>query len=148
MGADTDPRAAAAGETDARQAAESGQQRFDPLAVSLTLSSDRVASGKTLRNRLVVENPSDQSVTDPGCLIGTGRYALVPANDPDAELWRQPVADCGGPYEMKPGFREASHGPSFPAHTKYGDPLPSGKYLAVLEIEGLSQRLEYPVAVE
>lgn len=123
-------------------------QRFDALAISVVLASDHVQSGETLGSRLVVENPSDKTVIDTDCSIGGGRYAIVPVDDPDADVWVQVTVDCGGPYRMKPGHREESSGPDFPAHTKYGDPLPPGEYLAVLEIQGLSQRLEYPVTVE
>ena len=144
----TEPRASGGDATSTRSAVMSEGERFDPLAISLTLHSNRVASGKTLRSRLAVANPSAHSVTDPRCLIATGRYALVPLHNSNAELWEQPISDCGGPHEMEPGFRDESDGPSFLAHTKYGDPLPVGKYLAVLEIQGLSQRLEYPVTVE
>jgi hypothetical protein len=48
---------------------------------------------------------------------------------------------------MPPGYREEYRGPDFFARTKYGDPLPPGEYLAVLDIRGLSHRLEYPVTV-
>lgn len=112
------------------------------------LASDHVPSGETLASQLVVENPSDQAVVDADCSIGGGRYAIVPADDPEADVWVQVTVDCGGPYRMRPGFREESSGPDFPALTRYGDPLPPGEYLAVLEIQGLSQRLEYPVTVE
>lgn len=57
------------------------------------------------------------------------------------------MTDCGGPHRMPPGYREEYEGPDFVARTKHGDPLPPGEYLAVLDIEGLSQRLEYPVTV-
>jgi hypothetical protein len=90
----------------------------------------------------------DRTVVDPSCVISEGRYALVPADDLDAELWVRPMTDCSGPHAMPPGFRGESRGPDFPAHTKFGEPLPPGEYLAVLEIEGLSQRLSYPVTVE
>jgi hypothetical protein len=48
---------------------------------------------------------------------------------------------------MPPGYRDEYDGPDFFARTKYGEPLPPGEYLAVLDIRGLSQRLEYPVTV-
>jgi hypothetical protein len=122
--------------------------RFDALAVSVVLPSTRVSSGKTLHSRLIVENPSRTTVVDPACHIAEGRYALVPVTDPDAELWVRPLTDCGGPYRMQPGFRDEWLGPAFPAHTKFGDPLAPGEYLAVLEIQGLSQSLRYPVTVQ
>lgn len=126
---------------------KSGHQPFDPLSITVALSSDRVESGKTLRSRLMA-NPSDAAVVDPGCYVGTGRYALIPKGAPDGALWRQPIADCGGAFKMKPGYHDESSGPGFPAYTKYGDPLPPGEYLAVPEIQGLSERLQYPVTVE
>jgi hypothetical protein len=122
--------------------------RFDALAISVVPAADHVRSGETLGSRLIVENPSDRTVVDPDCSIGGGRYAIVPVDDPEADVWVQVTVDCGGRYRMRPGYREVSSGPDFPAHTKYGDPLPPGEYLAVVEIQGLSQRLEYPVTVE
>lgn len=121
--------------------------RFDALSISIRLDSRHVASGNTVRGRLVVVNDSGHSVVDPSCHIAEGRYALVPADEPDAELWLRPLTDCGGPQSMPPGFREESDR-DFPARTKFGEPLPPGEYLAVLEIAGLSQRLSYPVTVE
>ena len=85
---------------------------------------------------------------DPGCVIGSGRYALIPVDDPEAELWLQPVVDCQGPTKMRDGYRDRSSGPTFRARTKHGDPLPSGRYIATLEIEGYSERLQVPVEVE
>jgi hypothetical protein len=126
----------------------STSRRFDALAISVVLASDHVGSGETLGSRLIVENPSDETVVDADCSIGGGRYAIVPVDGPEADVWVQVTVDCGGPHRMKPGYREDSSGPDFPAHTKYGDPLPPGEYLAVLEIQGLSHRLEYPVTVE
>jgi hypothetical protein len=48
---------------------------------------------------------------------------------------------------MPPGYRDGYRGPDFFARTKYGEPLPAGEYLAVVDIRGLSQRLEYPVTI-
>jgi len=48
---------------------------------------------------------------------------------------------------MEPGYRDVSSGPSFYARTKYGEPLRPGDYLAVFDIHGRSERLEYPVTV-
>jgi hypothetical protein len=121
---------------------------FDSLTISVHLRVGRVVSGHTLHSRLVVENRSRKTIVDPSCAIGTGRYALVPVEQPHAELWVQPVADCGGLHTMQPGYRDVSSGPSFPARTKYGKALRPGDYLAVLAIDGLSERLAYPVTVE
>ena len=117
------------------------------MTISLRLRSTTVEPGKTLRSRAIIENDSSTVVVDPSCVIAEGRYALVPVDQPDAELWVMPMTDCGGPRRMPPGYQEEYRGPDFFARTKYGDPLPPGEYLAVLDIRGLSQRLEYPVTV-
>jgi hypothetical protein len=67
--------------------------------------------------------------------------------DPDAELWLQPVVDCGGPFKMRDGFLERSSGPTFPARTQQGESLEAGSYIASLAIEGYSDRLEVPIEV-
>jgi hypothetical protein len=121
--------------------------RFDALTITLTLRSPTAEQGKTLRSRATVENNSTKVVVEPACVIGEGRYALVPADQPDAELWVRPKTDCGGPNRMPPGYHDEFGGPGFFARTKYGEPLPPGEYLAVLAIRGISQRLEYPVTV-
>jgi hypothetical protein len=113
----------------------------------LELRSTTVQQGKTLRSRFILENNSPDAVVDPACVIAEGRYALVPVDEPDAELWVRPFTDCVGPVRYPPGYRDEYNGPDFYARTKYGDPLPPGEYLAVLDIIGLSQRLEYPVTV-
>lgn len=127
--------------------AASGTGRFDPLSISLRLRSTSVQQGKTLRTEALLENNSTKVVVDPACVIAEGRYALVPVDQPDAELWVRPMTDCGGPHRMPPGYRQEYGGPDFVARTKYGDPVPPGEYLAVLDIEGLSHRVEYPVTV-
>lgn len=120
---------------------------LDGLAVQLEFEEATVASGGELLSRLVVENGSADVVVDRGCRLGTGAYALIPANDPGAEAWVRPIADCGGNFVMAPGFVNRYDGPRFEAVTRFGEPLPPGDYLAVLEIDGLSERLSYSVAV-
>jgi hypothetical protein len=119
---------------------------LDGLDVRLDLG-DSVASGGELRSQLIVENPSGHDIVERGCQLGTGRYALVPVDDPDAELWIQPEVDCGGDWVIPDGFADTYDGPTFPATTRFGDPLPPGDYLAVVEIDGLRERLSYPVRV-
>jgi hypothetical protein len=121
--------------------------RFDALSIFLTLRSRTVQQGKTLRSRATIANNSQGTVVDPACVIAEGRYALVSVDQPDAELWVRPMTDCGGPVRMPPGYRDEYRGPDFFARTKFGEPLPPGEYLAVLDIRGLSQRLEYPVTI-
>ena len=133
--------------TDAQSSAPSATGRFDALSISLTLSSSTVQQGKALRSRATIENNSSDWVMDPACFIAEGRYALLPVDQPDTELWVKPITDCGGPLRMPPGYRDEYQGPEFFARTKYGKPLPPGEYLAVLNIRGLTQRLEFPVTI-
>ena len=124
-----------------------GVQRFDALAIRLELEATSVHSGTEIESRLLIRNRSGEIITDPGCLIAAGRYALVPVDEPGAELWLAPVVDCAGSFPMPDGFEESYSGPTFPATTKFGDPLAPGRYIASLEIKGLSHRLEQPVDV-
>ena len=121
--------------------------RFDELTITLRLEAPSVSSGGEVASTLSVRNDSGKTIVDPTCLIPSGRYALVPEDDPEAELWLQPVVDCGGDFKMPDGFFDRYTGPGFPARTMHGDPLPPGEYLASLEIEGYSQRLEQRIQV-
>ncbi|NEE03009.1 hypothetical protein [Phytoactinopolyspora halotolerans] len=127
---------------------DAGSATFDALTISLVFDTTRVASGGELPSTLVVENRSEETVVDPSCDLAEGRYALIPVDEPDAKLWVQPVADCGGPHPMPPGFRGEYTGPDFLAWTETGEALPPGDYLAVVEFEGRTERLTYPVTVE
>lgn len=120
---------------------------FDGLTITLELKALSVRSGATIGSTLTVRNDSGKTIIDPECVIGSGRYALVPVDDPDAELWLQPVVDCSGAFKMPDGFIERSAGPTFRATTKHGEALPPGQYIATLEIEGYSERLQQPVEV-
>jgi hypothetical protein len=130
-----------------RTESKNGQGRLDALSISLTLRSTRVQQGRTLRSRALIENNTSEPALLTPCAIAEARYALVPVDQPNAELWVRPVADCVGWYRVPPGYRDEFDGPAFYARTAYGDPLPPGEYLAVLDIRGFSQRLEYPVTV-
>ena len=121
--------------------------RFDGLTITLELKGSSVPSRGEVGSSLTVRNDSGETIVDPSCLIGAGRYALVPVDDPDAELWLQPVVVCSGNFEVPDGFIERSAGPTFPARTKHGEALPPGDYIATLEIEGYSDRLEEPIEV-
>jgi len=123
-------------------------ERLDALSMTLEVGADRIAAGESVRSRLVVRNPSATTVTDADCAIGSGRYALVPVDDPAAAVWSQPTVDCGGPFAMPSGFGDDRAGPEFTAQGGYSEPLPPGEYLAVLEIDGFSERLVRTVTVE
>jgi hypothetical protein len=142
------------------------------LELALVFGATEVRAGEELPSRLTIRNASGHDITDPACIIGSGRYALVPADQPDAELWLQPVADRGGSFVYADGFVGDYDGPVFPARTMHGEPLPPGEYLAVfetdarrhatssfgdpvappdnpagLDADGLSQRLEHPIRI-
>jgi len=135
-------------ERDAEPISEPVPSDFDGLTIRLEFDQTTVASGEVLDSTLVVENPTTEVVTDTDCRLGAGGgHALVPADDPDAEAWQGGVADCGGHFDMPPGFADRWHGPDFIAANKFGDPLPPGEYLAVLDIDGRSTRLSYPVTI-
>jgi hypothetical protein len=121
--------------------------RFDGLTIHLELEASSVSSGREVGSSLTVRNGSGELVVDPKCLLGSGRYALVPIEEPGAELWLQPVVDCGARLKMPDGFTDRYSGPTFPARTQYGDPLPPGDYVATLEIEGYPELLGQPIEV-
>ena len=131
---------AAAGQADVPAEAEV----FGGLSVSL-LVPPSIQTGGELDTTMHVENRSGSPVTDPGCQLSNTRHALIPVDQPDAELWTVTMTDCGGPFAYEPGVVDDFTGPTFQAAAKNGDPLPPGDYLAVWEVDG--QRLEYPVEV-
>ena len=57
------------------------------LDLALTFPTTEVTAGEELPSTLTIKNSSGHDITDPACIIGSGRYALVPADEPDAELW-------------------------------------------------------------
>ncbi|HEY9558943.1 MAG TPA: hypothetical protein VIR58_19565 [Acidimicrobiales bacterium] len=117
---------------------------FGGLSVSL-LVPPSVKTGGELNTTMHVENRSDSPVTDPGCQLSNTRHALIPVDQPDADLWTVTMTDCGGPFAYEPGVVDDFTGPTFQAATNNGDPLPPGDYLAAWEMDG--HRLEYPVEV-
>ena len=124
-----------------------GTQPFDGLDIDLDFPTVEVPSGGELTSRMRVANNSGRTVVDPSCLIGSARYALVPVDEPDPDLWLRPVVDCGGPYPMPDGYEDSHDGPAFPATDRFGEPLVPGRYLAVVAIDGRTEPLRYPVTV-
>ncbi|HEX2241198.1 MAG TPA: hypothetical protein VHJ82_08685 [Actinomycetota bacterium] len=120
---------------------------MDGLTITLVLEQSTVRSGHEIASFLDIRNDSGKAITDPRCLRVSTSSALVPADDPDAELWQQGVVDCGGPFIYEAGFIDRRTGPTFMARDKFGEPLAPGDYLAALEIPGYSQRLTQPVEV-
>jgi hypothetical protein len=121
-------------------------ERFDALDIRLELESSTVAAGAELAGELIAVNRSGEKVVDPGCWLAASRSAIVPPDDPGAELWLHVVVDCAGPSTIHPGD-ERRDALTFVAATKTGDPLPPGDYVAAVEYRGLSRRLEAPVEV-
>lgn len=146
-GEDPGPEPSAAGPPSATITPGDDPSGLDSLTITLELDRATVASGEEVGSTLTVRNGSDRTVTDQACHLAQTSSALVPIDDPDAELWLRVVVDCGGPFEMKSGFEDTWTGPEFPARTKYGEPLPPGDYIATTELLGVSQRLEVPVEV-
>jgi hypothetical protein len=48
---------------------------------------------------------------------------------------------------MRDGFTASYGDLVFPARTKFGEALPPGRYVAAIEYQGLSRRLQVPVEV-
>lgn len=124
-----------------------GRQRFDRLTLELRLKTTTVATGKNIGSQLEIENRSERPVVDPSCLLSSPSFALVPADDPDAELWSSIVVDCNGPFTMEAGFVSMREGPTFRATDKLGDPLPPGDYIATMQLPGRTEPLTVPVEV-
>ena len=129
------------------QAPRTKPQAFDRLTMALHLEKDEVQPGGSIGSQVEIKNDSDRAVTDPGCLLYAFRFALVPADDPEAELWGQVVIDCSGPVTIGSGQEDSYRGPTFHANDKFGDPLPVGDYLAVMELDKRSERFVVPVSV-
>jgi hypothetical protein len=123
-------------------------QPLDRLSIEFVLGSDTVVTGGSLKTFLDVENNTNMTIVDRACWLGAGRFGLIPVDDPGADLWQSVTVDCGGPFRMKPGFIDRFSRPQIQATNMTGDPLPPGEYLAVLEIEGYSERLVQPVVIE
>lgn len=123
-----------------------GATGLDQLTISIELKEDTVKSGARTAFSVTVRNDSDQTVTDPGCYLAQTRAAIIPEDDPDAELWLQVVTDCGGPFEMEPGY-ESTWTTTLIARTKTGEALSPGRHIAALEIRGVAHRFELPIEV-
>lgn len=119
---------------------------FERLEIELIVPDTTVRSGRVLTAQLHVSNRSGETVTDPGCVLGSGPFALVPADNPSSELWQQYVIDCSGPFKIPDGYEDEHSSFDFRASTKTGEPLPPGEYRAAMEIEGYG-RIEVPVTV-
>ena len=123
------------------------KQPLDGLSIELRLASESVEPGRVVASWLDVANNSGRTVVDQSCWLAAGRFGVIPADEPDGELWQAIVVDCGGPRRLANGFVDRLSGPDFQASDKYGKPLPPGNYVAGLEIEGFSERLLQPLEI-
>ena len=130
-----------------QQSSGSTDRRFDQLTIELILDRRSVPAGGKIRSEVVVRNETKESVTDPSCRLFSVGFGLVPFDEPDAKLWGQIVTDCGGPFVIRPGYKDRHVGPDFHATDKFGDPLAPGEYFAAMQIEGRSDRIVVPVQV-
>lgn len=117
---------------------------FGGLSVELQVPPS-VRSGGELMATLHVENRSGGPVTDPACQLREAAAAIVPVNDPEAELWMVTQTECNGPFTYEEGAVDDVTWLTFKASTKFGDPLRPGNYFAVLEVDG--QRLSRPIQI-
>lgn len=124
-----------------------GRDRYDALDLRLAVNATEVPAGCEVTGWLLVANDSGDTVVVQDCELGLGRAALVPAADPDAELWIQPVADCAGDVDIPDGYEGEWGSFDFYAATMFGELLEPGDHLAALEIAGWSGRFEIPVTV-
>jgi hypothetical protein len=124
-----------------------GDEPLDELDLRLAVNATSVAAGCEVTGWLLVTNRSGGPVTERACELGLGRYALVPADASDAELWIAPIATCQGPTEIADGFEGERGWFTFFAAAASGEPLTPGDYVAVLELDGWSGRFELPIVV-
>ena len=115
--------------------------------MTLELNASEVPAGRAVGSHITVRNDSGRAVRDPGCVLAAFRFALVPVDDPDAELWGQVITDCAGAFVIKPGYVDRYSGPTFQATDKFGDPLPPGEYIATVTLDLRSEPLTQPVTV-
>lgn len=148
----SDPGAAAAqpGGTPAAIAEPDGvtdEQPYDELDLRLAVNAVEVPAGCEITGWLLIANNSGDTVLEAACELSTGGNAIIPIDEPDAELWNAPVADCEGDHEFSDGFEGEFGWFEFVAATKFGEQLPPGEYRAALELDGWSGRFELPVTV-
>lgn len=121
--------------------------RLQGLSITLELEADQVRSGEEVEAWYVVQNKTDEVISDLGCTLANIQFGLVPALDPDAELWGRQMTDCSGdPFPMEPGFDDRWSAASFPASDGTGKPLAPGHYLATIQA-GDHIRLSAPIEV-
>lgn len=123
-----------------------GATGLNQLTIEVELKQNAVQSSASTTFKTTVRNASSKTVTDPGCYLAQTSAAIIPPDEPDAELWLQVVTDCGDAFEMDPGF-EDTWTTTLIAATKTGEPLPPGRYVAALEIRGVAHRFELPIEV-
>jgi hypothetical protein len=103
------------------------------LELRLELDDTTLAAGESTQSYLSIENDTDRTIVDPGCVLASYEFGIVPADQPDGPLLGRSVADCApGGFPMLPGHVERSTAAVIEARAPGGGPLPPGDYLAVL----------------
>jgi hypothetical protein len=100
-----------------------GDEPLDVLDLRLAVNATSVPAGCEVTGWLLVANRSGGTVTEQACELGLGRYALVPPDASNAELWIRPIADCEGPTDIADGFEGERGWFTFFAATASGEPL-------------------------
>tara|TARA_R100000306_G_scaffold31972_1_gene33886 strand:- start:214 stop:705 length:492 start_codon:yes stop_codon:yes gene_type:complete len=117
------------------------------LTVRLELTAASVAGGEPLSGTLHIDNGTDAAISDPQCDLIRSRHALVRPgeSEPSGGHWNALDHDCGG-ITYEPG-EEESVALIFATNAADGEPLPSGRYDAVVDVPGTTQNLVAPVEV-
>ena len=93
-----------------------------------------------------VRNDSGGPITIPACETSVGPRGIVPASQPDAELWLNVTVDCGGPRTIATGDEE-SWTETVYARDKYGTAYEPGPHLVGRKVRGVQERLLVPITV-
>ena len=118
---------------------------LDELIMKLRLERDRIAPGRGVGSTFIVRNETGEAIIDRNCALLSVRFGIV--KSPNAQLYQAIVGNCGEPRRILPGTKLVLRGPRFTATSSSGEPLAPGQYLAVVKMEGRSERLIAPVEV-
>ena len=118
------------------------------LELQLELDDTTMAAGASTQSYLSIENDTDHTIVDPGCVLASYEFGLVPADQPDGPLFGRMVADCAsGGFPMLPGHMSRDRAPDIEALAPGGGPLPPGDYLAVLRHRGGIPQVSAPLTI-
>lgn len=121
---------------------------LDDLTYQLEPRQAETVSGRDVRTRLLISNESDRHVIRPPCFLFSGedRWGLLPIDRSDAAVSQTAVANCfQQPTLLPPGHVEELIGPEI--SSRFKGHLPPGRYLAALDLFGVTERLTVPVTL-